>query len=141
MTARLNAYLGFDDNAREAMEFYASVFGGEPTFSTFAEGGMTEDPAEGAKIMHSQLETPSGFVLMCSDAPAGTAGPTGSSISLSLSGGPEDEVELRGYWERLVEGGDVEEPLVTAPWGDTFGMCTDRFGTRWLVNIGGAGQG
>ena len=141
MTARLNAYLGFVDNARQAMEFYASVLGGEPTFSTFAEAGMSDDPAEGAKILHSQLETPSGFVLMASDAPAGMADRLGSSISLSLSGGPEDEAELRGYWERLVEGGEVEEPLVTAPWGDTFGMCTDRFGTHWLVNIGGPGQG
>ncbi|GEN79543.1 VOC family protein [Actinotalea fermentans] len=135
MTARLNAYLGFIDTAREAMEFYASVFGGEPTFRTFAEFGMG-DPAEGAKIMHSELETPSGFVLMCSDAPAGMAGPTGSSISLCLNSGPEDDAELRGYWDRLSDGGTVEEPLVTAPWGDTFGMCTDRFGTRWMVSIG-----
>lgn len=88
MTARLNPYLGFVADARQAMEFYASVFGGEPTFSTFAEAGMSDDPAEGAKIMHSQLETPSGFVLMCSDAPAGMADRKGGSISLSLSGGP-----------------------------------------------------
>ena len=140
MTARLNAYLGFVDTARQAMEFYAWVFGGEPTFRTFAEFGMG-DATEGGKIMHSELHTPSGFVLMCSDAPAEMAGPTGSSISLCVNGGPEVDAELRGYWDRLVDGGTVEEPLVTAPWGDTFGMCTDRFGTRWMVSIGAAGQG
>jgi PhnB protein len=135
MTARLNAYLGFADSARTAMEFYASVLGGTPTFTTFAEGGLSRDPAEAGKIMHSELQTPSGFVLMASDAPAGMLD-EGSSISLTLSGGPEDEAELRRYWEGLVDGGQVTEPLVTAPWGDTFGMCTDRFGTRWMVSIG-----
>lgn len=141
MSARLTAYLGFDAAAREAMEFYAAVFGGTPTFTTFAEGGMPGDPADAAKIMHSHLQAPSGIALMASDAPSGMAVDTGSSIQLALSGGPEDEDELRGYWTRLTEGGQVVEPLETAPWGDTFGMCTDRFGTRWMVSIGGAGEG
>ncbi len=139
MTARLNPYLGFRADAREAMEFYAHVFGGEPTFATFGELGMAGDPSVADRIMHAQLETPSGLLLMASDAmPDDTADVGEGSISVSLSGGPEDEAELRGYWANLVEGGTVTEPLVQAPWGDTFGMCTDRFGTRWLVNIGGA---
>ncbi len=56
---------------------------------------------------------------------------------MSLSGDAEADAELRGYRERLAEGGTVLEPLVQAPWGDAFGMCTDRFGVTWLVNIAG----
>ncbi|HXF02605.1 MAG TPA: VOC family protein, partial [Arthrobacter sp.] len=59
----------------------------------------------------------------------------GSSHSLSLSG--DNEAELRGYWDKLIDGANVTEPLQQAPWGDTFGMCTDKFGVQWMVNIAG----
>lgn len=134
----LNPYLGFRDDARQAMEFYHSVFGGEVTFSTFAELQASQDPADADKIMHSQLVGATGLVLMAADAPSGMPATPGSSISVSLSGGLDDDAELRGYWERLSEGADITEPLVTAPWGDTFGMLTDRFGTQWMVNIAGS---
>jgi PhnB protein len=133
MTSRLNPYLSFRSSAREALDFYQSVFGGELMMSTFKEFGVSEDPAEQDLIMHGQLETPSGYTLMASDTPGRMELPTSSSITVSLSG--DDEAELTGYWEGLSAGGTVSEPLVTAPWGDTFGMCTDRFGTKWLVNI------
>lgn len=136
MSTRLNPYLHFTGTAREAIAFYASVFGGEPTISTFGEYGLGDDTVAD-RVMHGQLETPSGLLLMVSDAmPDDVADHGEGTISLSLSGGPEDAAEIRGCWERLVEGGTVEEPLAQAPWGDTFGMCTDRFGTHWLVNIG-----
>ncbi|GGB99356.1 VOC family protein [Cellulomonas carbonis] len=138
MTTRLNPYLSFRDCAREAMELYRSVFGGEVTFSTFAEFGASEDPAESDKIMHAMLTTPGGMVLMASDTPNSLEVPSGSSISLSITGG--DEVELRGYWERLADGGEVVMPLEAAPWGDTFGMLTDRFGTAWMISIAGRGS-
>ena len=136
MTSRLNPYLGFRDNAREAMDFYQSVFGGEITRSTFGEYQASEDPAEQDKIMHSELTTPSGFSLMASDTPNSMDLPTSSSVTVSLSG--EDKAELTGYWEKLVEGGSVTMPLNKAPWGDSFGMVVDRFGTNWMVNIAGS---
>lgn len=86
--------------------------------------------------MHSMLTTPHHLVLMASDTPDSMDLPPGSSHSISLSG--HDEAELRGYWDGLVDGGTVTEPLATSPWGDTFGMCVDRFGVSWLVNIAGA---
>ena len=137
----LNPYVNFTDNAREAMEFYQSVFGGELTTSTFAEFGAAQDPADADKVMHSQLESGS-ITLMGADTPSHVefAG-TNSNISISLSGGPDDDATLRGYWEKLADGGTISEPLEVAPCGDSFGMLTDRFGTSWLVNIGGAGQG
>ena len=137
MTARLTPYLGFRDNARQAMEFYASVFGGEATFSTFGELPMSDDPTEQDKIMHSQLEVPNGIVLMAADTPNSMEYNAGDNIQVSLSGGPEDEAVLRGYWDGLADGATIREPMATAPWGDTFGMLTDKFGIHWLVNIGG----
>ncbi len=135
MQTRLNPYLSFRDDAREAMEFYKSVFGGELQTSTFSDFQASDDPSEADKVMHSQLEAPNGMVLMAADTPNRMEYHEGSNISISLSG--DDEAELRGYYEKLAEGGTVVMPLEKAPWGDTFGMCTDRFGIGWMVNITG----
>ena len=132
MTVQLNPYLSFRDNAREAMTFYQSVLGGELSVSTFADFQASDDPAEQDKVMHSQLETPDGFVLMGADTPARMEYQPQAGVSVSLSG--DDEAKLRGYWERLSEGGTVRMPFEKAPWGATFGMCVDRFGTSWMVN-------
>jgi PhnB protein len=136
--ARLNPYLNFSDNARAALEFYHSVFGGELTVNTFAEFGAAEDPADAEKIMHGQLEGEGGLLLMAADTPSSLEFPgTNSNISVSLSGGSEDDATLRGYWEKLSGSGTVTEPLAVAPWGDAFGMCVDGFGISWLFNISG----
>jgi PhnB protein len=134
MTTRLNPYLSFRDTARQAMEFYQSVFGGELNTNTFAEFKASDDPAEQDKIMHSQLETDTGLTLMAADTPNSMAYTPGTNFSVSLSG--DDEAQLRGYWDKLSAGGTVAMPLEAAPWGDTFGMCTDKFGVPWMVNIG-----
>ena len=133
MTLRLNPYLNFKDNAREAITFYQSVLGGELTISTFGEFGMSEDPNDADHVMHSQLETPDGFTLMASDTPAHMASedkPAGFAVSLS----GDDESRLRGFFDGLSEGGTVDVPFAEAPWGATFGMLTDKFGTAWMVN-------
>jgi PhnB protein len=133
MTVRLNPYLSFRDSAREAMTFYQSVLGGDLTVSTFADFHASADPAEQDKVMHAQLETPDDLVIMGADTPAGMEYRPQSGVSVSLSG--DDEAKLRGYWERLSEGGNVTMPFEKAPWGATFGMCVDRFGTSWMVNV------
>lgn len=135
MPVRLNPYLGFRSGAREALGFYHSVFGGELTVGTFGEAGMAQDPADVDKVMHGQLEGENGLLLMASDSPSSMPADEGSSISLSLSG--DDEAALTRYWDGLADGARIIEPLTKAPWGDTFGMLTDRFGTTWLVNISG----
>lgn len=135
MNTLLNPYLNFRDTAREAIEFYHSIFGGELTMSTFGEFHASEDPSEANKIMHAMLTSPGGLTLMAADTPNTMDYSPGNNYSVSLSG--EDEDELRGYWDKLVEGGIPVMPLERAPWGDTFGMCTDKFGTSWLVNIFG----
>lgn len=138
MATVLNPYLQFVDTAGEAMDFYKSVFGGELTVSKFADFGDV-DGADADKVMHAMLKTPSGFTLMASDTPNGMEPPSGHSTSISLSG--DDRDELRGYWDRLAADGQVHMPLEKQMWGDEFGMCVDRFGTPWMVNIAGDGVG
>jgi len=131
MASKLNPYLQFKDNAREAMTYYQDVFGGDLVVNTFGDFG-----GDGDGVMHSQLEAPNGFTLMASDTPEGMpdASP-GGNITISLSG--DDNDDLRGYWDKLADGGQVMMPLEKQMWGDEFGMCTDRFGVAWMVNIAG----
>jgi PhnB protein len=135
MRSKLNPYLGFKDNAREAMEFYKGVFGGKLTMSTFKEFQASQDPSEDNKIMHSMLETDNGITLMAADTPKSMEYRPGTNVSVSLSGG--NEKELKSYWEKLSPGATIRQPLEKAPWGDTFGMLADKFGIEWLVNIAG----
>jgi PhnB protein len=132
MASVLNPYISFESDARQAMEYYRDVFGGELRMNTFGEFGQPDSP-DANKIMHAQLETDRGFTLMASDTPAGMQRNPGDNISISLSG--DDADTLRGYWEKLSDGGTVTMPLEKQMWGDEFGMCTDKFGIPWMVNI------
>ena len=135
MTVRLNPYLNFRDDAREAMTFYQSVLGGTLTISTYADFHASDDPTEQDKVMHAQLESQDGLTLMAADTPNAMEYQGQAGVSVSVSG--DDEATLRGYWDGLSEGGTVVMPFEKAPWGDTFGMCVDRFGTNWMVNATG----
>jgi len=134
MTVALNAYLNFRDQAREAMLWYQSIFGGEVQFTTFAESGMTEGVAPDG-IMHSSL-TGGPVELMASDAMQNYEVKDGSRVWLALTGPSTDEATLRGWYEQLSEGAGEVTPLDLAPWGDYFGQFTDRFGIRWMFDIG-----
>jgi PhnB protein len=132
VASRLNPYISFSANAREAMEFYKRVFGGTLTLNTFGEYGAQDTP-HADKIMHGMLATDTGFTLMGADNPPGMELSPGNNIAVSLSG--DDADELRGYWEKLSDGGSVSVALEKQMWGDEFGMCLDRFGIAWMVNI------
>jgi PhnB protein len=132
MTSQLNPYLNFNGNARQAMEFYASVFGGKLTLTTFAElGGATGPDAE--RIMHSQLESDAGYTIMGADVTSDMTYTAPAGFSVSLSG--DDADAMRGYWEKLSTSGNVTMPMVKQVWGDEFGMCVDGYGVPWMVNI------
>jgi PhnB protein len=139
MTIRLNPYLSFRDNARDAITFYHSVFGGELNISTFSEYQVSEDPAEADKVMHSQLDAPNDMTLMAADTPNSMELTSGTNYAVSLSG--DDEGRLRGYWDKLGDGANITTPLEKAPWGDSFGMLVDKFGVQWLINIAGTSEG
>jgi PhnB protein len=132
VASRLNPYIAFSGNARQAMEFYRSVFGGDLTLNTFGEFG-NPDPAIADQIMHAMLETDQGYTLMASDTPPGMARIPGDNITISISG--DDGDALRGYWEKLSAGGNVGMALEKQVWGDEFGQCIDQFGVSWMVDI------
>jgi len=133
MQTQLNPYINFKDNTRQAMEFYETVFGGKLTMSTFKEFNASQDPNEDNLIMHAVLEADNGITFMASDTPARMEYRPGTNYSMSLSG--DNEAELKSYFEKLSAGGTVTQPLEKAIWGDSFGMCIDKYGVSWLVNI------
>jgi PhnB protein len=132
MASRLNPYLNFNGNARRALEFYASVFGGTLTLSTFAEFGAPDSP-DADRIMHGALETEAGYTIMGADVTSDMEYHPMAGFSVSLSG--DDTDALHGYWEKLSASGTATMPLAKQVWGDEFGMCIDGFGVPWLVNI------
>jgi PhnB protein len=132
MASQLNPYLNFNGNARQALEFYQSVFGGDLNVNTFGQMGAADSP-DADKIMHGQLETGAGYTIMAADVPSHMEFQPLAGASVSLSG--DDGDALRGYWQKLSAAGTVSVPLEKQMWGDEFGMCTDQFGVPWMVNI------
>src|SRR5258708_13171277 len=135
MQTKLNPYLSFKDNAREAMDFYQTVFGGKLALSTFKEYHASQDPSEDNKVMHAVLEADNGITFMASDTPNRMEYQAGTNYSMSLSG--DNEAELHGYFEKLSAGGNVTMPLEQAPWGDTFALLTYKLAIACLANIAG----
>ncbi|MBM2620010.1 VOC family protein [Actinoplanes sp. LDG1-06] len=132
MASQLNPYLTFNGNAREAMEFYHSVFGGELKINTFGEFGAP-DPALADKVMHAMLTTDKGYLLMASDTAPGMTYNPGDTMTVSLSGDPGEGLEE--VWEKLADGGVVQMPFEKQMWGDLYGQLVDKFGVPWMVDV------
>jgi PhnB protein len=132
MTARVTPYLSFAGNAREAMEFYQSIFGGKLDITTYADLHRAQDAEQEGLVAHSMLVGATGVTLMGSDTPTPEQHLAGGAISVALGG---DETELTECWGRLTEDGTVTVPFARSAWGALYGQCTDRFGTAWLVNV------
>ncbi|WP_433325972.1 VOC family protein [Spirillospora sp. CA-294931] len=130
MRSRLNPYIAFNGNARQAMEFYRDVFGGELEMGTYAEYGSPDAPAD--RIMHARLDTPNGYTLMAWDVRQGMPFHPGNNVAVYLGG---DDAELHSYFERLSANGTVTLPLEKQSWGDEAGSLVDQFGITWMVNI------
>jgi PhnB protein len=131
MASRLNPYLNFNGDARQALEFYTSVFGGTLTLNTFADMGAQGPDAD--RIMHGMLETEAGYTIMAADVTSEMEYHAPAGFGVSISG--DDGDALQGYFQKLSASGTTTMPLAKQVWGDEFGMCTDRFGVSWLVNI------
>ena len=139
MSIRTVPYFSFPGTARQAMEFYHSIFGGELTAHTFGEFGavVDDDPARDG-IMHTAIT--GGLIdLAASDYDErfcdGNPLVNGNHVQISLWG--DDHDEGRRLFERLAEGGAVEMPFEPQVWGDTYGGCIDRYGQSWSVNVAG----
>jgi|SRR5437868_11443571 len=128
---KLSPYLFFQGNAKEAVEFYKSIFGGELDIQTMGEVPKEAQmpDADPNSVMHAELK---GDVhLFASDSPK--ASKESAKVELSLSG--SDGAKLRSFWEGLSAGGKVTMPLQKQFWGAEFGMLQDKFGVDWMVNI------
>lgn len=145
MTITTTTHLNFRGTARQALDFYQSVFGGEVTAATYGQFGMPEGVPGFDKIVFGQLD---GVVRLMAydipgaDDPAATAGTThrenGATLTdrtffQSLRADSLDE--LQRYWDRLAEGATVIEPLAASAWSAGFGMLTDRFGVTWVLDV------
>jgi PhnB protein len=117
------------------MEFYKSVFGGRLDFSTYKDYGASQDPSEDNKIMHSMLEADNGISFMAADIMRHMDYRQGNTMAMTLSG--DNKEELSAYFDKLAAGGTIQQPLLEAPWGDTFGSLIDKYGVEWMVNISG----
>lgn len=133
MASRLNPYLNFNGDARQAMEFYAQVFGGNLRVSTFGEFGAKDSP-DADRVMHASLETDAGYTIMAADVTSDMEYQPMAGNSVIVSG--DDAELLRGYWAKLSASGTTTMPLEKQAWGDEFGMCVDGFGVSWMVDIG-----
>ncbi|MET7403405.1 VOC family protein [Dactylosporangium sp. NPDC005572] len=156
MSITTTAHLNFRGNAREALEFYHSVFGGEIMVITYGDFGMPKELPDAGKVVWGQLASADGFRVMAYDVPgpadagAGAAPTpatrrehgttlTGEPFFLSVRG--ETVEEVGALWERLADGATVVEAYGPAQWAPAFGMLTDRFGITWILDVAVAFRG
>ncbi len=148
MSVNATTHLNFRGDARAALEFYQSVFGGELVVATYADFDAPKDTPDAYKVVFGQVAAENGFRVMAYDVPAtgqsarpsepSTRRENGMTITqepffISLRGESVDEIT--GYWEKLSEGATVVEPLASSQWAPLFGMLTDRFGITWVVDV------
>lgn len=149
MTITTTTHLNFRGTARQALEFYQSVFGGEVTLATYGDLGMPAGVPGADKVVFGQIASPDGIRLMAYDIPgeddpdaAATAGSTRrengttqTDRTFFQSLRATSLAELTRYWDGLAEGADVVEPLAASAWSAGFGMLTDRFGVTWVLDV------
>jgi PhnB protein len=130
-------YVNFNGNCREAVGFYAKVFGtAAPRIMTFGETppnpAFPMDDATKRLIMHAEIEV-MGTAIMFSDVPPGMKFVKGNDISLIVQG--KNGEELKRWFNAMKEGGNVAMELGPQPWSKLYGFVTDKFGVGWQFNL------
>jgi len=148
MTIQTTTHLNFRGDARAALEFYRSVFGGDIVISTYADFGMPTDAPGADRVVFGLVAAENGFRVMGYDVPGQTEGPlvgggstrrennttiTDQALFVSISSNTLGE--LQGYWDALAADATIIEPLAASAWSAGFGMLTDRFGVTWSVTV------
>ncbi|MEV5695381.1 VOC family protein [Micromonospora globbae] len=136
MSIKSVTHLNFRGDARSALEFYRSVFGGDLAVVTYRDAGAVSEPAEADQVMWGQVAADNGFQVMAYDVPSAMPWERGeNSFFVSVRG--ESAQEITAYWEGLSGGATVVRPLGPAPWAPLYGMLTDRFGVVWVLDVVG----
>ena len=151
MSITTTTHLNFRGDARAALEFYRSVFGGELSVATYGDFGMPQDVPGAQSVVFGQLETTDGFRVMAYDIPGQSGGSAASAGSTHRENGTtitdqsffvavrgETLDEITGYWAALSAGATIVEPLAASAWSPGFGMLTDRFGVTWILDVAAA---
>lgn len=134
MTVSATTHLNFRGDARAALEFYRSVFGGDLLAVTYADAGTATDPDEADQVMWGQVSAANGFRVMAYDVPSSRPWSRGDDpFFLSLRGDTAEEIS--SLWKKLSEGSTVVVPLAPAQWAPLYGMLTDPFGITWVVDV------
>ncbi|KKB08215.1 VOC family protein [Devosia chinhatensis] len=137
MTIQTTTHLNFRGNAREALGFYQSVFGGELIIATHAQAYPSFPEEEADLVAFGQVESANGFRIMAYDVPAARAYDAGiAPVFVSIRG--TDTQELTAIWSALAEGATIIQPLAPSGWAPLFGMLTDRFGITFVLDIAAA---
>lgn len=140
MSIQTTTHLNFRGQARDALTFYQSVFGGELAAISYKDANAVQDPGEADQIMWGQVAGENGFRVMAYDVPSAMDWDAGT-IPVFVSVRGDDANELRGYWDKLENGADVIQPIGPAAWSPLYGMLRDRFGITWVLDIAVAYQG
>ena len=151
MSIATTPHLNFRGDARAALEFYRSVFGGDVTIATYGDFGMPAGVPGADSVVFGQVETADGFRVMAYDIPGQTGGSAAAAGSTRRENGTtvtdqpffvavrgETLDEIEGYWAALSAGASVVEPLAASAWSPGFGMLTDRFGVTWILDVAAA---
>lgn len=139
MSVTTTTHLNFRGDARAALGFYQSVFGGELALVTYQDAHNVQDPAEADQIMWGQVQGASGIHLMAYDVPVRMPYDQGvNSLFVSIRG--EDADEITAYWKGLAEGAEVVQDLGAAGWSTLYGMLKDRFGVVWVLDVSAAAE-
>ncbi|WP_068066434.1 VOC family protein [Nocardia xishanensis] len=134
MSVHAVTHLNFRGDARAALTFYQSVFGGDAALVTYQDAGAVHDPSAANQVMWGQVNADNGFRVMAYDVPAHLPYRRGeNSFFVSVRGEAADEVA--GYWEKLTEGATIVQPLGPAQWAPLYGMLRDRFGVIWVLDV------
>ncbi|GGS98206.1 VOC family protein [Planobispora rosea] len=140
MSVKSVTHLNFRGDARAALEFYRSVFGGHLAVVTYEDAGNPQDPTEADRVMWGQVVADNGFHVMAYDVPSRLPWSRGeNAFFLSLRG--ETAEEITAYWEKLSDGATIAQPLGPAQWAPLYGMLTDRFGVVWVVDVASGYEG
>ena len=134
MSINVTNHLNFRGDARAALKFYQSVFGGDLAIVTYQDAHHVQDPSEADQVMWGQVAAANGFRVMAYDVPSRTPWNPGEiPFFVSVRGDAADEITR--YWEKLSEGATIAQPLAPSGWTPLYGMLKDRFGVTWVLDV------
>ena len=134
MTVKTVTHLNFRGDARAALDFYHSVFGGSQMVVSYKDTGNVQDPSEADQVMWGQVVADNGFRVMAYDVPSRMSWNPGEiPFFVVLRGDTADEITA--FWTKLCVGATIMHPLGPASWSPVYGMLKDRFGVTWVLDI------